>query len=178
MSYHAPLGLLSLPCRTTRRRDCSHSGRGDCHSRGYHQAAVIPSTVDPKNGIKNSLRPPGRPGRQENGFLHVIKRKSPLARQSRTSRPTTSCRDPPCETSNGEDDIKGVVGQCDLRGGGKGQRNLQQGEFGQAGQVLSSVHRFRQRLDGECKVNLVGHPTLHLFTCTCKVALISDQNDQ
>jgi hypothetical protein len=35
--------------------------------------AETPPTVDPKNGIKSSLRPPGRPGRQEKGILLVMK---------------------------------------------------------------------------------------------------------
>jgi hypothetical protein len=38
-----------------------------------------------------------------------MKRKNPLVRRNRTSWPTTSCRDHPCETSNGEDEVKGVV---------------------------------------------------------------------
>jgi hypothetical protein len=50
-----------------------------------------PPAVDLKNGIKTSLRPQGR---REKGIPHVMKRKS---------RPTSS------ETSNGEDDAKGVV---------------------------------------------------------------------
>jgi hypothetical protein len=83
------------PRHTARRPDCSHSGRGDCHTRGYRRAAeTTTSAVDLKNGIKTSLRPQGRPGRREKGIPHVMKRKS---------RPTSS------ETSNGEDNAKGVV---------------------------------------------------------------------
>jgi hypothetical protein len=57
--------------RTTRRPDLSQSGRGDCHTQGYHRAAETP-TVDLKNGIKTLLRPPGRPGGREKGIFRVM----------------------------------------------------------------------------------------------------------
>jgi hypothetical protein len=62
----------------------------------YHRAAeTTTSVVDYKNGIKTSLRPPGRPGRRKKGIPSVMKRKSrPTPSATPPTRPPTG-RTPP-----------------------------------------------------------------------------------
>jgi hypothetical protein len=87
------------PRHTARRPDCSHSGRGNCHTRGCRRAVKTTSSIVQKR-YQNLATATGEARK-------AIKKRNSSCNEEEKSANNIS--DPPYETSNRKDAAKGVV---------------------------------------------------------------------